>query len=85
MQFWEVPYTTKFSLVKISPKAHTMYWDKNFTKFNLANCTSYLVGSCGWSLQVVMHICVCTHNRVNVSKLSLCKNICRKNFSATGM
>ena len=39
-----VPYTTKFS-----PKAHTLYWDNNFDKFNFTNRASYLSGSCGWS------------------------------------
>ena len=37
-------------MTKFSPKAHTLYWDKNF---DFANHTSYLPGSSGWSLQVV--------------------------------
>ena len=32
-----IPYTTKSSQEKISPKASALYWDKNFTKFNFAN------------------------------------------------
>ena len=70
-----------FRWQKFSPKAHTiLYWDKNFAKFNFINHVSYLPGSCGWSLRVAMHICMCTHNRANVSKFSLCKKIHRKNF-----
>ena len=72
-----------FCWLKFSPKAHTMYWDKNFTKFNFTNCASYLPGSCGWSSQVAMcniYMYAC----MNVSKFSLCKKIHRKIF-ANGM
>ena len=39
----------KFSRLKFSPKAHTLYWDKKFAKFNFVNHASYLPGSSGWS------------------------------------
>ena len=56
-----------FCWLKFSPKAHTMYWDKNFTKFNFTNCASYLPGSCGWSSQVAMcNIYVCAHKCVKI-------------------
>ena len=73
-----------FHWLKFSPKAHTLYWDKNFAKFNFANCASYIIDhidyvnvkrSCGWSSRVAMCICVCTRDRTNVSKVSLCKKI----------
>ena len=56
-----------------------MYWDKNFAKFNFANRTSYLPGSCGWSSQIAMYICMCAHDHANVSKFH-CKKICGKKF-----
>ena len=56
-----------------------MYWDKNFAKFNFANRTSYLPGSCGWSSQIAMCTCMCAHDHANVSKFH-CKKICRKKF-----
>ena len=55
--------------------AKGIYWDKNFAKFNFINCVNYLPGSRGWSLQVAMCICACTHDCANVSKSSLCKKI----------
>ena len=69
---------TKFSPAKISLKAHTMYWSKNFTKFNVANHASYLPGRCGWSLRMATRICACTHDRTNMSKFSLCKKSQKK-------
>ena len=54
-----------------------MYWDKNF-----ANRTSYLPGSCGWSSQIAMCICMCVHDHANVSKFH-CKKICGKKISPT--
>ena len=68
-------YDKIFRWLKFSPKAHTMYWDKNFAKFNVANRASYLPGSCEWSLRVAMHKCAYTHDRLNVSKFSLCKKV----------
>ena len=74
-------------MTKFSPKAHTLYWDKNFAKFNFANHASYLPGNSEWSSGVIgmryVHMRVCSRSRVhkfNVSKFSLCKKICEKNF-----
>ena len=69
-----------FHWLKFSPKAHTMYWDKNF---NFANRAGYLPGSCGWSSRIAMHICACTQDRVNVSNFSLYKKIRGKKFCQT--
>ena len=76
-----------FRLLKFPPKAHTVYWGKNFAKFNFANCASYLPGNSGWSSGVIgmhyVHMRVCSQSRVhkfNVSKFSLCKKIHEKNF-----
>ena len=70
-----IPYTTNACWLRFSPKAHTVYWDKNF-----ANGASYLPGSCGWSSQVARRICACTHDRANMSKFSLCEKNSRKKF-----
>ena len=62
-----------FRWLKFSPKAHTMYWVKNFAKFNFTNCTSYLLRSCGWSSWVAMRICACAR---------MCQNFhCAKKFA----
>ena len=50
-----------FRWLKFLPKTHTLYWDKNFAKFNFANHASYLPGSSGWSsraIGVYVHMCV---------------------------
>ena len=61
-----VTYRTRqnFRWLKFSPKAHAMYWDKNFTKFNFTNHVSYFPGSCGWSSRVAMCIHVCMRARM---------------------
>ena len=76
-----------FRRLKFSPKAHTLYWDKNFTKLNFANHASYLPGNSGWNSGVIgmryVHLHVCSQSRVhkfNVSKFSLCKKIREKVF-----
>ena len=74
-----------FRWLKFSQKAHTLYWDKNnIAKFNFANRASYLPGSYGWSSRAAMRIFACAHDRVNVSKFSLCKKFA-ETILASGM
>ena len=54
-----------------------MYWDKNFAKFNFANRTSYLPGSCGWSSQIAM--CICAY-ACALTIMQMCQNFTAKKF-----
>ena len=66
-----------FHWLKFSPKANTLYWDKNF-----ANRTNYLPGSSGWSSQVIgmcyAHALTITRAKINVSKFHCAKNSRKK-------
>ena len=49
-----------FRWLKFLSKAHTMYCDKNFVKFNFANRASYLPGSFVGGAQICyVHIYAC--------------------------
>ena len=65
-----------FCWPKFSPKAHTLYWDKNFAKFKFANHVSYLPGNCGWNSRITMRICVC----VRMCQIFLCAKKFMKKF-----
>ena len=41
--------TQNFLWIKVSLKAHTLYWHKNFAEFNLNHRASCSPGSSGWS------------------------------------